>query len=168
MPGSLGHLTSRFFEVATASPLRADETEEIRSWLTPGQAWLFFSQANADQRHGVQAAEVARAHGLDITAVRAALLHDVGKRHARLGLFGRSFASLAIKTRLPLTRRWRLYRDHGRIGSSELEAVASHPIVIDFAHHHHGPRPQTIPAQVWEVLQLADQPAKTGRSGRVE
>lgn len=168
MPGSLGHLTSRFFEVASARPLGPEEAEETRSWLSPGQAWLFFSQASADQRHGYQSAQVARDGGLDHVGVKAALLHDIGKRHARLGVFGRTFASLAIKARLPLTRRWRLYRDHGRIASGELEAVGSEQIVVDFAHHHHGSRPLSIPEGVWELLQEADQPAKTGRSGRVE
>lgn len=168
MPGSLGHLTSRFLEVVSASPLEAAETEEVRSWLTQGQSWLFFSQSSADQRHGYQAGQVARNGGLDIIAVRAALLHDIGKRHAGLGVFGRTFASLAIKARLPLTRRWRLYRDHGQIGSGELEAVGSGQLVVEFARHHHGARPPSITEDVWEVLQLADQPAKTGRSGRVE
>jgi hypothetical protein len=168
VPGSLGHLINRFFEVASASPLRAEEAEEIRSWLSPGQEWLFFSQAGADQRHGYQAAQVARAGGLELIGVKAALLHDIGKRHSRLGVFGRTFASLAIKARLPLTGRWRLYRDHGPIASSELEAVGSEEIVVDFAHHHHGTRPPSIPEAVWDILQLADQPAKTGRSGRVE
>jgi hypothetical protein len=148
--------------------LRPEEAEELRSRLSPGEAWLFFSQASADQRHGYQAAQVARDGGLDHVGVKAALLHDIGKRHARLGVFWRVFASLAIKARLPLSRRWRLYRDHGRIASGELAAVGSEQIVVDFAHHHHGTRPPSIPVGVWEVLQLADQPAKTGRSGRVE
>jgi hypothetical protein len=168
VPGSLGHLTSRFFEVISARPLQATEAAEVSSWLTPGQSWLFFSQTKADQRHGYQAAQTARAGGLGASAIRAALLHDVGKRHASLGVFGRTFASLAIKGRMPLTRRWRLYRDHGRIGSGELQAVGSDQLVVDFAHHHHGMRPQSIPEDVWEVLQMADLPAKTGRSGKVE
>lgn len=168
MPGSLGHLTSRFFEVVSARPLQEAEAEEVRSLLTPGQSWLFFSQSGADQRHGYEAGQVARTGGLDIAAVRAALLHDIGKRHAGLGVLGRTFASLAIKARLPLATRWRLYRDHGRIGSGELHAVGSEQLVVDFAHHHHGARPPGIPEDVWEVLQLADEPAKTGRSGQAE
>jgi hypothetical protein len=168
VPGSLGHLARRFFEVLTARPLGASEIEEIRSWLTPGESWLFFSQVTADQRHGYQAAVVAREGGLGATGVSAALLHDIGKRHARLGVMGRTCASLAIKARLPLTRRWRLYRDHGETGSRELEAVRSDPLVVAFALHHHGDRPKTIPAGTWEVLVIADQPAKTGHPSRVE
>jgi putative nucleotidyltransferase with HDIG domain len=168
VPGSLGHLTSRFFEVLKARPLLDREAEEVRSWLSPGQAWLFFSQAGHDQRHGYEAALVAIHHGLDLVAVRAALLHDVGKRHARLGVIGRSLASLAIKARLPLPGRWRIYRDHGRVGSAELTAIGSEPLVVDFALHHHGPRPPGIPEETWAVLLLADQPAMTGGPGPVE
>jgi hypothetical protein len=163
VPGTLGHLTSRFFEVLTAHPLEPAEIEEVRSSLTPGQAWVFFSQPVPDQRHGYQAAQVARDGGLGSIGVAAALLHDIGKRHARLGLLGRTLASLAIKTGLPLPRRWRLYRDHGRTGSSELEALGSAPLIVEFALHHHGRRPSSIPAETWDILQLADQPPKTGR-----
>lgn len=168
MPGSLGHLTFRFFEVLSARPLREAEAQEVRSWLTPAQSWLFFSQSGADQRHGYQAALIARSAGLDVVGVKAAVLHDVGKRHARLGVFGRTFASLAIKARLPLSRRWRLYRDHGGIGSWELEALRSEPLVVEFARHHHGRRPPGIPAETWDILQHADQPPKTGQRGREE
>jgi hypothetical protein len=168
VPGSLGHLTSRFFEVLTAAPLRAAEIEEVRSWLTSGQQWLFFSQPIPDQRHGYQAALIARERGLAATGVTAALVHDIGKRHAGLGLIGRSCASLAIKLGLPLTRRWRLYRDHGVTGSRELEALGAEPLVVEFARHHHGSCPPVIPEETWEILLLADQPAKTGRDRREE
>ncbi|HEU4916297.1 MAG TPA: HDIG domain-containing protein [Acidimicrobiia bacterium] len=168
MPGSLGHLTSRFFEVLYAQPLRSEEVLEVESWLGPAQAWLFFSQTTPDQRHGYQAALVARDSGLGPTGMRAALLHDIGKRHARLGVVGRSIASLAIKTRLPLTKRWRLYRDHGLTGATELAALGSEPLVVEFARHHHGDRPPAIPERTWEALQLADQPAKTERKRAVE
>jgi hypothetical protein len=168
VPGSLGHLTSRFFEVLSARPLQGAEIEEVKSWLSPGQSWLFFSQSTADQRHGYQAALVAREGGLTSTGVAAALLHDIGKRHARLGLIGRTCASLAIKVGLPLTRRWRLYRDHGDTGSWELAALGSDRLIVDFARHHHGKRPASIPEETWEVLMVADQPAKTGGAGRGE
>lgn len=140
----------------------------MKSWVSPEHSWLFFSQTTADQRHGYQAALVARDAGLGPVGTRAALLHDIGKRHARLGVIGRTIASLMIKTRLPLTKRWRLYRDHGLIGSSELAALGSEPLVVEFARHHHGDRPPDITERTWEVLQLADQPANTGRGRQLE
>jgi putative nucleotidyltransferase with HDIG domain len=148
--------------------LEVAEAEEVESWLTPDQSWLFFSQSTADQRHGYQAALVAREGGLTSAGVAAALLHDIGKRHARLGVIGRTCASLAIKLGLPLTRRWRLYRDHGETGSRELDALGSEPLIVEFARHHHGKRPPAIPNETWEILLLADQPAKTGGARRGE
>jgi putative nucleotidyltransferase with HDIG domain len=152
----------------SATPLDASERAAVEGWLDSGQAWVFFSQSDPDQRHGFHAALVAIAGGAELAVTRAALLHDVGKRHARLGLFGRTFASMAIRLRLPLTRRWRLYRDHGEIAAVELEDLGCHGVIVDFARHHHGERPLAIPADIWDLLQLADQPPKTGAAPRAE
>jgi hypothetical protein len=75
---------------------------------------------------------------------------------------------LAIKVGLPMTRRWRLYRDHGETGAGELAALGSEPLIVDFARYHHGQRPPTIPKETWAILLLADQPAKTGGVSRGE
>jgi hypothetical protein len=61
-----------------------------------------------------------------------------------------------------------LYRDHGDTGSWELAALGSDRLIVDFARHHHGKRPASIPEETWEVLMVADQPAKTGGAGRGE
>ena len=119
----------------------------------------FCEQPTADQRHGYQAARVAEATlGSDRTGVRAALLHDIGKRHARLGLVGRSLASVAIRLGIPLWRRARMYRDHGRIGSEELSGWGAEPLVVEFARSHHGARPSSIEEAVWEALCETDKP----------
>jgi len=161
MPGSLAHLASRFFDYLRARPLNEQHVSELGSWLTVGQLELFLDQTPRDQAHGYAAGSIVVANGVsDIEAVRAALLHDVGKRHAGLGVFGRSFASLLIKSRMPLTRAMRTYRDHGDVGSTELAAVGSSPLVVDFARNHHGTRPETIDEGTWNVLQGADRPGK--------
>ncbi len=163
MPGSLSHLTRRFFDVLFSKPLRDDEIDAVRKWLSPAEAAVFFSQAGPDQRHGYHAAMVVVGFGEeDVTVVRAALLHDVGKRHARLGLIGRSLASVLIRLRLPLTSRARLYRDHGEIGADDLARLGCETVVVDFARNHHRKRPISISRTHWELLQLADQPPKTG------
>lgn len=170
MPGSPAHLLRRFFDVASAKPLDQAEDAEVRAWLAPELAELFFAQNVADQRHGYHAAQVvlaARSDNRD--AVGAALLHDVGKRHARLGVLGRSVASLMILFGLPLGSRVRAYRDHGLIGAGELARLGAPSLAIDFAMHHHGNRPPTIDRATWQLLVDADQPPKprSRRLGRI-
>ena len=65
MPGSLSHLARRFFDVLFARPLGAEERAEIERWLSPFTAQVFFSQADADQRHGYHAATVVAGAGVD-------------------------------------------------------------------------------------------------------
>ncbi len=160
MPGSLGHLTRRFFDYLAASPLDDAEIETVRTWLGDAEQKIFFEQSSRDQAHGFYAAQVVYADGGGgQSAVRAALLHDVGKRHASLGVIGRVLASLVIKLNLPLTRRMQLYRDHGPIGAEELRRINCEELVVDFARHHHASRPDSIDRKVWDLLQKADEPS---------
>lgn len=161
MPGPPAHLFARFLDVATAPALTAAEIEEVSEWLSPPLADLFFDQPVADQRHGYEAALVvvgARTGEHDV--IVAALVHDIGKRHSRLGVIGRSVASLMIKLRLPIPVKARMYRDHGALGARELAYVAAPSLAIDFALHHHGARPESISAETWSVLRAADEPPK--------
>ncbi|HEX2403270.1 MAG TPA: hypothetical protein VHM29_01105 [Acidimicrobiia bacterium] len=168
MPGTLGHLTRRFFDVLFATPLDSGERAAIEGWLDSAQAWVFFSQSDPDQRHGFHAALVSISGGAGLEVIRAALLHDVGKRHARLGVLGRSVASMAIRLGLPLPMRWRLYRDHGEIASRELAGLGYQGLIVEFARHHHGDQPSGFPTPTWDLLQLADQPPKTGAARAAE
>lgn len=161
MPGSLAHLFRRFFDVASARPLTESERAAVSDWLTAETADVFFAQDDADQRHGFHAAQTVVAAGVgEGDVVMAALLHDVGKRHARLGIVGRSVASLLILARLPLTERMRTYRDHGIVAARELAGLSVPSLVVDFAMHHHRERPATIEPAIWDVLVASDQPAK--------
>lgn len=163
MPGAWAHLVARFVDVALARSLRSTERNQVAQWLEPELRRLFFAQPPADQRHGYRAAQVVLGSGSDDhDLVVAALLHDVGKRHSRLGLFGRSLASVMIRLGLPMPRRVRTYRDHGVIGAQELAKASAPGLAVDFAMHHHGARPESIPAQRWALLKKADRPAKPG------
>jgi putative nucleotidyltransferase with HDIG domain len=167
VPGSLSHLTRRFFDVLLARPLVESEQAAVRHWLNAGERSIFFAQSEVDQRHAYSAALAVVASGVDDRVViRAGLLHDVGKRHARLGVIGRVIASLLIVCRVPLRGRFLAYRQHGEIAAGELEVIGSDSLVVEFARHHHRLRPVTIDTATWDVLQMADQPPKTWARNR--
>ncbi|MFZ0013018.1 MAG: hypothetical protein WAL25_02775 [Acidimicrobiia bacterium] len=163
MPGSPAHLIRRFFDVARARPLSSAERAEVAGRLTDDLTTLFFDQPGCDQRHGYQAALSVVADGVtDNGVIVAALMHDVGKRHSRLGLIGRSVASVMILMRLSrLPDRVAAYRDHGVTGARDLGRAGAPALAIDFALHHHGRRPPSIAPDTWKVLVKADEPAKT-------
>ncbi len=160
MPGSFGHLSSRFFDYLRAKPLSDEDRETVTTILTAAEARIFFEQSQKDQAHGFDAALVVLASGQSTEErLRAALLHDVGKRSAGLGVLRRVAASLLIKMGLPLTSKMKLYRDHGPVGAAELETAGSPPLVVEFARAHHGSRPAALSEEDWALLQSADVPS---------
>jgi hypothetical protein len=166
MPGSWTHLAARFFDVLTAQPLGTEDRARLVDWLSPVEQAMFLGQSPADQRHGLECGlEVAASHAHRPDLVRAALLHDVGKRHARLGPFGRVLASVLIRLRVPVGARVRSYEAHGPLGSRELLELGAEPIVVDFARHHHGIRPDSIPPEEWDLLESVDR-ARVGTARR--
>ncbi len=156
--GSWSHLIRRFFAVLAAGPLSDEEHGEVESWLDrPGEADIYRQQSVADQRHGLEAARrVAAVRGDRRDLVRAALLHDVGKRWSNLGVIGRSLASFFTKLRLPVRGSWRRYLQHGSLGAEELDRLGSGSMVVEFARHHHGNRPATFPRDEWDLLKSVD------------
>ncbi len=152
------HLVSRFFDVVTARPLDEEERRRAAALLQPGpETEAFFAQSVADQRHGLEAAEiVSRRAPRRRDLQRAALLHDIGKRRSGLGAFGRVVATLTFRLGGPWGRRHRLYLDHGALGASELEAWGAESIVVAYARHHHGERPSEVNPEEWELLLEAD------------
>lgn len=152
------HLVRRFLEVLRAESLTPDEQTEVAALLRPEERPLFWRQPVADQRHGLESARsVALRLPGRTDAARAALLHDVGKRHARLGVIGRSLASLLELLHLPAPGRLGSYLDHGRLGAEELRAAGAEELVVAFTRAHHGRRPSSIDPVVWEALVEADE-----------
>ncbi len=147
----------RFFGVLLAKPLDDVERSEVIGWLGPHLFELFSSQQVADQRHGLEVGRrVAAAEGSTPDLVIAGAMHDVGKRHSGLGPLGRSVATVLIFVRLPLTRRMALYRDHGKVGAAELEALGAPQVAVEFARHHQYGRPEGFPVEAWRTLRSAD------------
>lgn len=161
MPGSLSHLAKRLVDFVTVHPVADGDVELVRSWLSPAEAEIFFAQSYQDQAHGFQAGSyVADRQPERHDLIRAATLHDVGKRHANLGALGRSLASLAIKANLPMSPRMELYRDHPRLGADELREAGSSETVMAFTRWHHRARPDSISSGDWKLLVAADEPPK--------
>ncbi len=154
---SLPHLTRRFFEVALAKDLSGDEMSEVAGWLKPDLLGLFVRQQVADQRHGYECARRILDEDPDRTdLISAALLHDIGKRHAGLGAIGRTFATLAGLLPVPTTGRWSIYLDHPALGAAELFDADADPIAVAFARHQDGERPGSIDRESWRLLRLSD------------
>ena len=122
----------------------------------------FFEQPVIDQRHGFDSASTVAAQVSERgDLIRAALLHDIGKRRSRLNVFGRSVVSGLAKvglTKLVGRRGGRgdLYLRHGELAADELAHLGAEGPVVLFARWHHAERPQEIAVDDWELLVTAD------------
>jgi hypothetical protein len=157
------HLAARLLDVVTARPLTRAEELEVREWLRPAESAVFFEQSVADQRHGLSCGRFVASHRSNRRdLIKSALLHDLGKRHARLGPIGRTLVTAWSKLGGRTRGRAALYLHHGEAGARELEAVGAEGLVIDFARHHHDKRPPSILEADWELLQAADRAPRGG------
>ena len=136
----------------TSRPLGPAAQDEVNRILSTAEARLFWEQQSIDQRHAYEVAKrVGSALGSNHDAIAAALLHDVGKRHSRLGPVARSLATVCAKLRLPMPASWQQYEAHAAIGASDLSAIGAGELAIAFAAGTpYGEK------RVWEVLVAAD------------
>lgn len=141
----------------TAPGLTPREQQLVHQHLDAAGAELFWRQDVADQRHAFAvASKVANTLPRDDEAYTAALLHDVGKRHAGLGAVRRSIATVLDGVGIPLTAAMRRYRTHASIGAAELSAAGFDGLVVSFAANHPGPPPEGIDDRRWAALLEAD------------
>ena len=152
------HLIARFFDVLSSRPLTPAEQQEADGLLrSTAERAMFWDQPTADQRHGLGAARfVASSPGSRPELIRAALLHDVGKRHARLGIVGRSVASAVRMLGGSGRGRLAMYLDHGPVAAAELEAAGADEVIVAYARYHHEGPPSGFPADDWTLLDQAD------------
>jgi hypothetical protein len=167
-PGELVHLARRFAGHA-GSILRprapsVDDEAWARSWLSDAEAELWAAQAPVDRAHSLGVARLVADRGGGTEPARwvvaAALLHDVGKADAPLGLSGRTAATvleLARVRRAP--GRLGRYLRYPATGAEHLAEIGSDPRVVVWAREHHLPpaaRSAVVPLEVADLLAAAD------------
>lgn len=156
-PSHLRHLAGRALASLRSRPLSPREESEVAGLVDGELARLFWAQPAMDQRHALEAARTVFAlRPGDTAAARAALMHDIGKRHSGLGVIGRTLATLFALLRVPAPGRLGTYLDHARLGADDLAAAGAEPMVVAYARHQDGDRPEAIPTAVWRVLKAAD------------
>jgi len=143
--------------VLLARRLSPQEQEEVAELLRSGEAAIYWAQQKADQRHGLLTARKLAAQAPDdLELIRAGLLHDVGKSGVRISAVGRSLATLGDLAGLPLSARYRKYRDHGPIGGAALADLGAEPLTVAFASRHPGGPPPDVDPARWRLLLEAD------------
>ena len=153
----LPHLVRRFFTVIAAKRPGPAAQGVLAELLSEDEARLFYLQQPADQAHAVRVADrVGSTRPGDRIAVRAALLHDVGKAHSRLGAFGRTVATVLAMTGRHPSGDMAAYLDHGRLGAEDLAVIGCDAFVVEFARRHPGPAPEGADTERWAALLVAD------------
>jgi len=171
------HLVTRFARAIV--PGRTADADEawVASVLTSDELVLWKKLPNHDRRHAIRVArDVERALAdtewrSDPEYLEAALLHDVGKQAARLGVYGRVIATVsaaaagretaaAWRARRGFTRRVGLYVEHGPIGADMIRMAGGSDAAAAWAGAHHEPADTwtglPIPPAVVAVLDAAD------------
>jgi hypothetical protein len=152
------HLARRFFRALRARYPGFDDQLFVAGLLSVEEAALFWSQPVQDLDHAVAAAQrVLQARPGRHDLARAALLHDVGKIEAGLGVLGRSVATVLAALRLPLGSRMRAYIDHGVIGARMLDVIGVGGMPQTYTRHHTSSAPPSgMDPDDWDALVTAD------------
>ncbi len=84
------------------------------------------------------------------------MLHDLGKRDARLGPIGRSVATVYAVLGIHGSERHRSYNRHSQEGAEILESAGAEETVVSYTRHHHSGRPAGFDPDDWDLLMTAD------------
>lgn len=170
------HLTKRFFVALWPAPPAAVDVEWVRTFVNPAEYETWSRLPTHDRRHSIGVARRVQAALADTEYagapewLEAALLHDVGKLDARLGVLGRVGATLAgsaaghdmaeaWSTKRGITRRFGLYLRHAELGASRIRVAGGSESAACWAEIHHDGSAWAdsgIPPVVVDALVAAD------------
>jgi hypothetical protein len=170
------HLAQRFFRALWPGPPPARDTAWVESILGRGELALWRELPNHDRRYSIRVAKRAEArlagtqYAGESSWLAAALLHDVGKLDAGLGVFGRSVATVMGATvGTARVDRWATmvgfrgrvgrYLRHDERGAERIRAAGGSDEAARWAlaHHRRDRWPASgVPAPVAEALDSAD------------
>ena len=117
------HLAKRFVGALDRRELSQHEIKSVSAILLPREFELWSTMPLIDKKHSVVVMRrfVDRLPNAEVAAVRASLLHDVGKTKANLGVAMRVLATVAGSRGV----RFSLYHDHEAIGGQMLRQIGS-------------------------------------------
>ena len=161
------HLARRFVRALWPGPARAADVAWVESVLTPSELTLWRRLPNHDRRYSIRVARhvqrtLAGTEYDDPRWHSVALLHDVGKLDAGLGVAGRTVATVAGAVRSRTRRssgRFGRYLRHDELGAAMLRAAGGREEAAAWAavHHHREQWAGSgVPRTVAEALAAAD------------
>jgi hypothetical protein len=170
------HLVRRFLRALWPGRPAAEDVAWVESILEPNELDLWRALPTHDRRYTIRVARQVerRLAGTEYAEqsrwLAAALLHDVGKIDAGLGVFGRSGATVvgawAGSARLDrwagkdgFRRRVAWYRRHDERGADRIRVAGGRDEAARWAwaHHHRDRWPESgVPRPVAEALEAAD------------
>ncbi len=120
---NLLHLTKRFVLALDRRELSQSNFDSVRDLLLPREFELWLNMPMIDQKHSllVMRRFLDRLPNAEVAAVRASLLHDVGKTKSNLGVCGRVIATIVGRR----GERFSMYHDHETIGAKILREIGS-------------------------------------------
>ena len=162
------HLARRFLRALWPGRPRRRDIDWVTTVLTAEEQALWNRLPNHDRRYSIRMARTVdellagSAYADDPRWAAVALLHDVGKLDAGLGIPGRVVATVASSV-VPATRRSRgrlgRYLRHDDAGARLIRAAGGREDAARWAAAHHHPdrwRKTGIPEPVMHALAAAD------------
>ena len=152
----------RQFLAAVRARVSDDEMVVLERYLAPSQRDLFWAMSPIDQRHCLDVFNALLWQGhSDPDLLRAALLHDVGKRGIRLwhrvaGVLMEAFwPALLEKLAVNRPQSWLygfyIYRHHADLSAELAERSGCSPAIVELIRQHHTPSENEQAKALWEA-----------------